>query len=114
MYAIRSYYEALDLEQLLGRHGLVMREIESQPIGRDQRAFLLHVRAQHSPQRRMQQMGRRVMQHGGFPPRRVDVRLNSRTNAEHPLRDMAQVPKRAAELLRIPDDEPRARRYDLV
>ena len=43
-------HEALDLAQLIGRDGLEMREVEAQPIGRDQRALLLDVRAQHLAQ----------------------------------------------------------------
>ena len=39
--------DALDLEQLLARDGAEVDEVEAQPVGRDERAGLLDVRAQH-------------------------------------------------------------------
>ena len=39
--------ETLDLRELVGRDGLVMREIEPEPIGGDERARLLHVGAEY-------------------------------------------------------------------
>ena len=42
-----------------GVTGLEVREVEAQPVGRDQRALLLHVRAEHLAQRRVQQVRRR-------------------------------------------------------
>ena len=40
-----------------------MRKIEAQVIGRDERASLLHVRAEHVAQRGVQQMRRSVVAH---------------------------------------------------
>ena len=43
-----------------------MREVEAQPVGRDQRALLRHVIAQHLAQRLVQQMrGGMVLADGG-------------------------------------------------
>ena len=40
---------------------LGMEEIEAQPVGRDQRALLRHVIAQHLAQRLVQQVGGRMV-----------------------------------------------------
>ena len=48
------------------RHRLEVDEVEPQPIGRDERARLLDVRAEHLAQRRVEQVRRRVV-----PARRV-------------------------------------------
>ena len=58
--------DPLDAVDLLARHRLKVHEVEAQPIGRDQRSRLLHVRAEHLAQRRVQQMRRRVV-----APRRI-------------------------------------------
>ena len=47
-------HEPLDLLQLIGGDRLEVREVEAQPVGRDQRTFLLHVGAEHLAQRCMQ------------------------------------------------------------
>ncbi len=48
--------DALDLGKLLRSHGLVVREVEAQPVRRDERAFLLHVLAEHLPERGVHQV----------------------------------------------------------
>ena len=53
--------DVLDPLDLLGRHRLRMREVEAQPVGRDQRALLRDVIAQHLAQRLVQQMRRRMV-----------------------------------------------------
>ena len=47
--------DILDALDLLGAHRLRMREIETQAIGRDQRALLRHVIAENLAQRLVQQ-----------------------------------------------------------
>ena len=47
--------------ELLGGDRLGMGEVEAQPIGRDERALLRDVIAEHLAQRLVQQMGRRVI-----------------------------------------------------
>ena len=49
--------DVLDLLDLVRRHRLGMREVEPQPVGRDQRALLRDVIAEHLAQRLVQQMG---------------------------------------------------------
>ena len=65
--------DILDPLDFLGRHRLGMGEVEAQPVGRDQRAFLRHVIAEHLPQRFVQQMGRRMILPDGAAPRMIDI-----------------------------------------
>ncbi len=51
----------LDLSQLFRRHRLRMRDVETQALGRHQRALLGHVSAEHLAQRLVQQMCRRMV-----------------------------------------------------
>ena len=51
----------LDPLELVGGHRLGMREVEAQPVGRDQRALLRDVIAEHLAQRLVQQMRRRMV-----------------------------------------------------
>ena len=53
--------DALDAQELVARDGGDVHEVEAQPVGRDERARLLDVRAEHLPQRRMEQVRRRVI-----------------------------------------------------
>ncbi len=39
--------EAFDVRELVGRDGLVMREVEAKTVGTDEGARLLHMRAEH-------------------------------------------------------------------
>ena len=60
----------LDLVDLVARHRREVHEVEAQPIGRDQRARLLDVRAEHLPQRGVQQVGGGVVAAGRVADRR--------------------------------------------
>ena len=53
--------EPLDLGQIFLGHRLGMREVETQPIRRDERALLLHMVAEHLPQRLVQDVRRGVI-----------------------------------------------------
>ena len=63
----RRVLQDLGVDQVLHRadlvmgHGLLVREIESEPPGLDQRALLRHMSSQHLAQRLMQEVGRRMM-----------------------------------------------------
>ena len=59
--------DALDLEQLLASDGADVHEVEAQPVGRNQRARLLDVLAQHLSKRGMEQVSRRVVAAGRVP-----------------------------------------------
>ena len=52
----------------------MVREVEAQVVGRDQRALLAHVVTQHRPQRRVQQVRRGVIAPDGLPAVLVDRR----------------------------------------
>ena len=65
--------EALHLRELLGRDRLVVREVEAQPIGRDERTRLLHVRPEHLAHCPVQDVGRGVIAPYAVAPH-VDVR----------------------------------------
>ena len=74
----RGVDQLFDAAQLLGGKCLAVREIESQPIRRDQRALLLHVFSEHFPQRRMQQMRRGVIEGDGRAALGIDCGLAPR------------------------------------
>src|SRR3954468_962978 len=59
-------HEALDFEQLGLVHLGVVREVEAQAAGIDHAAGLLHMLAEHLPQRGMQQMRSRMIAPGGI------------------------------------------------
>jgi hypothetical protein len=61
-------HHALDLLQLALRHRLEVREVEAQAVGRDERALLRDVRAEHLAQGSMQQVRGRVIQHDRAAP----------------------------------------------
>ena len=56
--------EVFDVLQLLVVDAGEVREVEAQVAGIDQRARLLHMRAQHIAQRRVQQMRAGMVAHG--------------------------------------------------
>ena len=64
---------AFDLGEFLRRHRLKVREVEAQAVGRDQRAFLLHVGAEHIAQGGVQQVGGAVVEHGRDAPICIDI-----------------------------------------
>ena len=99
--------ERLDLGELLGAHGLVVREIEAQAIRRDERALLLNVRAEHLAQRRMQQMRGGVIQHDRGAALRVDLRLHAVADRDAARDERSLMAERRAELLRVGDLESR-------
>ena len=66
-----------------------VREVEAQMRGIDQRARLLHVRAQHIAQRGVQQMRAGVVAHGGAADFVVDHRVHFVANVNGLLGDDA-------------------------
>ena len=56
-------YLLLDFGELAGIDGGEVRKVEAQMIGRDERAGLLHVRAEDVAQRGVHQVRRRVVAH---------------------------------------------------
>src|SRR5690606_6349 len=56
-----AVHELLDLRELRRRQRVSVREVEAQAVGRDERAGLRHVRAQHAAQGGVQQVRGRVV-----------------------------------------------------
>ncbi len=86
-----------------------MREVETQPVGRDQRALLRHVIAEHLAQRFVQQMRRRMV----FPDRAaavmIDFERERGADLERAFLDDTDVHEHVAEvLLRVGDLEAHA------
>ena len=81
--------QVLDLPALVGRHGRQVREVEAQPIGRDQRALLRDVRAQHLAQRPVQEVGGRVVAADGVAALDVDREVDAIADLELALADLA-------------------------
>ena len=65
-----------DLRQFLSADRLGMGEIEAQPIGGDQRAFLRDMIAEHFAQRGMQKMGGGMVGAGGAAPLVIDLEIH--------------------------------------
>ena len=103
-------HERLDLPELLGADGLVVRKIEPQPIRRHERALLLNVLAEHRAQRRVQQMRGRVIEHRRLAALGVDGRMQPVADREPPGLERADVAVRRAELLRVAHGEAHAGR----
>jgi hypothetical protein len=61
-------HEPLDLGKVVGRQALAVREVEAQLVGAYVRAGLAHVRAEALAERRVQQVGGRVVAHRREPP----------------------------------------------
>ena len=74
--------DPLHLVPLFGCQSLAVGEVEAQLVGADRRAGLLHVVAQHLPQCRVQQVGRRVVRHGREAVAPVDDRLDAGAGLE--------------------------------
>ena len=92
-----------DLRDFLGRHRLVMAEIEAQPVMRVQRAALCHMIAKRAAQRLVQQVGGRVVGADRPTPCMFDLqlrRLPARDLAHGHFADMDEDP---AGFLRIRD-----------
>ena len=70
----------------------MMREVETQPVGGDERPFLLHVLSQHFPQRCVQEMRRGMIQDDRRPPLSIDSRVQRVAHLDPALRHLAREP----------------------
>ena len=101
--------EVLDLGDLGVVHRLGMREVEAQPVGRDQRALLRDVIAQHLAQRLVQQMGGGVVGADMRAARVIDIEFQRRSGAERAFLDGDAMGEHVARhLLRVGDAHPHA------
>jgi hypothetical protein len=78
-----------------------MREIETQSICGDQRAFLLHMLAEHFSQRCVQQVRRGVIERDGRAALGIDLRLDFIADSKLAGLEHADVRERRADLLRV-------------
>ena len=103
--------QILDPPDLFVRHRLLVREIESEAPGLDQRAFLGHMGPEHLAQRLMQEMGGRVMRAGRRAVRMVHVELDLVADFQRALLHHAVMQEQPMQLLlRVADREFRAAR----
>src|SRR5262245_12885133 len=68
-------HQILDRGDLPAREGSVVGEVEAQPVRRHQRALLDRLRAEHAPERRVQEVRPRVVAHRRRSRRGVDDEL---------------------------------------
>ena len=88
---------------------LRMREVETEPVGRDQRALLRHVRAEHAAERGVKEMGGGMVGADLLPARRVDREPHRVADRERARLDLAVVDEEAVRLLlHVVDGEARA------
>jgi hypothetical protein len=83
-----------------------MGEIETQAISGNQGAFLLHMPAEHLPQRGMEQVGRGMIEHDGTAALFIDARLETIAEAQLTGLELADVRVRRSKSDCIRDDEP--------
>ena len=83
--------DALNLAQLRGTHAFVVAEVESQPIGRHQRAGLLDVMAEHLAQRPVQDVRAGVIAADGAAPLVVDLGADQRAGLDDAAVDAPDV-----------------------
>ncbi len=100
-----AVHEPLDLQKLFRRDRLEMRKVEAQPIGRNQRSLLLHVRTQDLPQCGMQQMGCRVIECSRAASRSIHVSAERLPHPDAPFGNPTDVGVRCAALLCVFYDE---------
>ncbi len=101
--------QILDRGDLLRRHRLLVREVEAQALGRNERALLRDVRAEHLAQGLVQEMRRRVVGARRRAARVIDLKLDGVAGLEAALLDPADVHEQIAQLLlRVGDAEQRA------
>ena len=74
--------DPLDAIEIGARHRMEVDEVEAEPIRRDEGSFLLHVRAEHLAERRVEEMGRRVVPARSVADLRIDLRRDEVAGAQ--------------------------------
>ncbi len=90
---------ALDLGDLRFAHRLGVRIIEPQPVGRNQRALLRNMAAQHFAQRLVQKVGRRMVGADRRSAGMVDLERQRLVDLDRPGFDLDAMGEHAARLL---------------
>ena len=83
----------LDSLQIARRDRAGVREVKAQSVWGDQRACLMHMRAQNVAQRVMQDMGRGMVQHRGVAPRAIHFQRHPRAGPDLSRVAVQQAPK---------------------
>ena len=79
----------LDCRDILGGERRRVREVEAQPLGRNHRALLRHMRAKPAAQGLVQQVRRRMVRARRIPPGDVDRKLHSVAHLDRTRLDRA-------------------------
>ena len=105
----------LNIAQLLFSHSLKMRKVKTQPLGRNQRACLLDMRAQALPQHSLQNMRGRVIAGYGLPPGQINLKERFCIGPERTVNNLAHVHNQiTGRLDRINDCHPEINSDDLT
>ena len=101
--------QILDCGKVVGVDRLLVREVETQAVGGDQRSLLRHVVAERQAKRLVQQVGRRMIGANGGAARVVDDAVERHADAHRTSLDEDIVHEEVAELLlRAPHEDARA------
>ena len=87
-----------------GVTGLGWREIEAQPLRRDQRTFLRHMRAQHALERGMQQMRGGMIGAGGAAAFAIHFQIDRIAHGEFALHHLHDMDMQAPSFFWVSDD----------
>ena len=80
-------YEVFDVEPVLLAERRIVREVEAQAVGRNERPGLLDVRPQHRPKRRVKQVRACVIAANGVTPLGVDDRGHAVFGRQNVIRE---------------------------
>src|SRR5690606_75827 len=98
--------DALDLGDLLGRHGRVVSEVEARLFSVHQRATLLNVTPQHFAQGLVHQVGGGMVAHSVGTVHRVDLSLHDIAHSQLPFLQLAVMPENTRlDFLRVGHEE---------
>ena len=107
--------DVLDRGQFVGRDRLRMGEVEAQPLGRDERALLRDMVAEHEPQRLVQDVGCGMVGARRGPRGVIDGELDRHADARGAFDDRDVVNDEVAEFFaRVAHDGAEARPGDLA
>jgi hypothetical protein len=99
--------QRLDAVELFATHRFVVAEVEAEPVRRDQRPRLLHVRAEHLAQGPVEDVGGGVVAADGVAARTVDARHRLVALGDGSRLDHAAVQHQARQaVLRVVDAHP--------
>ena len=92
-------HDGLHTRQLFARHSARMREIKTQPVGRDKRAFLRHMIAKNMTERLVKKVRRRMIGAQAAAAAGIDIHAKRLANRQRSLFDLCLVNKHAGRRL---------------